>query len=226
MNAKQKQVEELRYERKFAVEIEDIKSFLYVVKLHPALFTETYEERRVNSLYFDTDDYSYYQDTTLGKSDRLKVRLRWYGNDIETISDGKVEIKSKSGYLGSKDTFNLGSFPTDEFLTNYKEYVNSAEDLDTACKQLFRFLRPILIVSYLRRYFISADKRFRITLDYALGFYDVQSGFNPLKKVSSNVTVLELKYQYEHDELARTLTGSIPNRYSKSSKYRIGLESL
>jgi hypothetical protein len=224
MNAKP--IEELRYERKFAVDSKDIKSFLYLVKVHPALFTETYAERRVNSLYFDSEDYAYYQDTTLGKSERRKVRLRWYGNQIECIGDGNIEIKSKSGHLGSKESYPLGTFATEDFVSNYRKYIHASEALDEGCKQLFRLLRPIIIVSYLRRYFVSADKNYRITLDYDLGFYDLHAGFNPLRKVPSDVCVLELKYAYEQDELARTITSSIPNRYSRSSKYRIGLESL
>jgi hypothetical protein len=225
MNAKLKPVENLRYERKFAVEIESIKSFLYLVKVHPALFTETYAVRQVNSLYFDTEDYAYYTDTIYGKSDRQKVRIRWYGAHLDTIHDGNLEIKSKSGYLGAKDTFYLGNFTTEEFLANYRTHIRAAE-VEPSCQQLFSLLRPTLIVSYLRRYFVSADKNFRITLDYALTFYDTRTHFSPAKKVTSDVSVLELKYAYEHDELARTITTAFPNRYSKSSKYRIGLESL
>jgi SPX domain protein involved in polyphosphate accumulation len=226
MNIRQKPVEALRYERKFAIEAESIKSLYYLVKLQPALFTESFEERRVNSIYFDTDDYSYYQDTAFGKADRHKVRLRWYGNDLETIHDGNIEIKSKSGFVSAKDVFYLGDFATKDLLAHYQTYIDAAETLDESCKLLFRFLRPIILVSYARRYFVSADKNFRITLDYDLCFYDLRSTFNLQKKVSSDVTVLELKYAYEHDALARTITTLLPNRYSRSSKYRIGLESI
>ena len=226
MYTKLNQVENLRYERKFAVDAVNVDSLLHLVKLHPALFIEVYEKRRVNSIYFDTDDYSYYQDTMLGKISRQKVRLRWYGNNVETIRDGKIEIKSKRGYLGSKEIFDLGTFPTDDLLVNFRKYIGASAEIDAGCKQLFGFLRPIIMVSYLRRYFISADKNFRITLDYALKFHDVRTGFNPLRSVASNACVLELKYQAEHDELAHTITASLPNRYTNSSKYRIGLESL
>lgn len=218
--------ENFRHERKFAVEAEQIPSLFYVLKLHPALFIEAYAERRVNSIYFDTDDYSYYMDTVLGKVNRHKVRLRWYGNQVAHIDNGKFEIKAKSGYLGTKETFDFGTFPIDDLLANYQDYIRASEFLPAVYQNRFSFLRPIILVSYLRRYFISADRRFRITLDYDLCFYDVKIGFNPLRKVPSDACVLELKYQPENDEAARRIAESFPYRYSRSSKYRIGLEAI
>lgn len=226
MHAKPEPIEDARYERKFALALDDIRTLQYQLRRHPALFTESYAERRVNSVYFDTDDYSSYLDTVSGRSERQKVRVRWYGNDIEQIVEGKIEIKSKRGYLGAKAAFNLGSFATADLLTNYKKVIDASEALDGDCKRLFSFLRPMIIVTYLRKYFISADRAFRITLDYELGFYDVRTGFKPSRKTLAGLCVLELKYPYENDELVRMITSSFPSRYSKSSKYRIGLELL
>lgn len=218
--------ENFRHERKFAVESDQIRSLFYVLKLHPALFSEAYAERRVNSIYFDTDDYAYYMDTVLGKVNRHKVRLRWYGEQMERIVNGKFEIKAKNGYLGTKETFDFGTFAIDDLLANHQTHIQTSAFLPTVYKNRFSFLRPMILVSYLRCYFISADKKFRITLDYDLCFYDVKMGFNALRKVPSEACVLELKYQPEHDEAARKIAEPFPYRYSRSSKYRIGLESI
>ncbi len=215
----------LRYERKFSTKLDDMKQMVLLIKAHKAIFKEAYEERRVNSIYFDTNGFEYYQDNLYGKSNRRKIRVRWYGDDIENLVAANLEIKSKNAHVGTKDTYNLGDNKIGDFLKNYASIIEKS-DADGAVKKLFPSLRPVILVSYSRRYFISADRNYRITLDYDLRYWDLHTGFNPLKKIDTDICVVELKYSYDNDDLANTISAEFPDRYSKSSKYAIGIDLI
>lgn len=215
----------LRYERKFAAEVDDIDDIVYQIKQYKALFKEIHKQRRVNSIYFDTNGLQYYQDNLFGKSKRHKVRVRWYGNDIEIIKNANLEIKSKNAHVGTKDTYNIGDFKLKNFLNDFSGIIDNSS-ADDSIKRIMPSLRPTILVSYSRRYFMSADSKYRITLDFDLKFWDLHSGFNLLKKVDTNICVIELKYSYENDDLVNLISENIPYRYSKSSKYAIGLELI
>lgn len=217
--------ENLRYERKFVFEGTNIKDVVTLIKLNNALFSEIYEERTVNSMYFDTHGFQLYSENVSGSSERSKVRVRWYGDNIGLMHDSKLEIKSKSGNIGDKNTFDLGNFRTHDFYDNYGRYVNS-DQIDPNHQFFLKTLAPVLIISYTRRYFMSADKAFRITLDYNLNFYDIRTSLNKRKKILSNISVMELKYKSKDDDRAAYITNQFPYRYSKCSKYVIGLESI
>ena len=68
---------DLRYERKFTTEQIDEKSVALIVKQNPACFSEIYNTRKVNNIYFDTLALSAYTDNIDGNSSRVKFRIRW-----------------------------------------------------------------------------------------------------------------------------------------------------
>ena len=75
-----------------------IRSKLFFNFHHPS--------RKVNSIYFDTNNYSSIRQNLDGISEKKKIRVRWYG-DKKTITDPILEIKSKKGFEVSKKNFDF-----------------------------------------------------------------------------------------------------------------------
>jgi len=88
-----------------------------------------------------------------------------------------------------------------------------------------KLLRPTMINRYLRKYYQSANKNYRITLDSKQQYYKVY--FNQISKVPTshrnNLLVLELKYDAKHDNKAHCITNQFPFRLTKNSKYVNGI---
>ena len=93
-------------------------------------------------------------------------------------------------------------------------------------KQSLTCLYVVLLNRYSRRYFLSFDKKFRITNDEGICYY----GMNNLGAVSESISakdpdmVLELKYDKEHAPFAEQISTLFPFRVTKNSKYMRGIE--
>jgi len=87
---------------------------------------------------------------------------------------------------------------------------------------------PLLLVRYKRKYFLSADKRFRITIDSGIEYYRVSKYKNNFINKSDyiNTVILELKYTEENDSSADEVSKYFPFRLTKSSKYVTGIQIL
>jgi len=85
-----------------------------------------------------------------------------------------------------------------------------------------------LLNTYRRAYFVSADRRFRITIDTNLKTYDVGSRLRRSIRRPSDAdsVIVELKYALNADEDAHQVTNALPFRLWKSSKYVTGMEKL
>jgi hypothetical protein len=82
--------------------------------------------------------------------------------------------------------------------------------------------------NYARKYFQSADKKFRITIDSDLKFIELAPIKNTFLKGLNDYfnNILELKYEKEMDDHAERITNLFPFRMTKSSKYIAGVEVL
>ena len=72
--------EDWRYERKFVVNnftFEQVEDFILK---NSFLFSEIYNKRQINNIYFDDLQFSAYHQNIEGLSERKKYRLRWYGD--------------------------------------------------------------------------------------------------------------------------------------------------
>lgn len=103
-----------RYERKFFVSNLDRVSAEKLVLHHPAFFSEIYHERYVNNLYFDYPAFQSYADSNRGNPDRVKTRIRWYGDLFGSIQDPVLELKIKRGFVGFKKLFPLNALELGE----------------------------------------------------------------------------------------------------------------
>ena len=85
-----------------------------------------------------------------------------------------------------------------------------------------------MVNSYKRAYYLSQDKRFRITIDHDLGFAPFQWNI-PTNKFYPSPTpavVLELKYDAKYDDLAQNIFDHLPFRQTKNSKFMEGINLI
>ena len=220
---------DFRYERKFLISELDRHEVESIVKFNSAIFSEIYTQRFVNNIYFDTISHSNYFDSIMGASQRLKSRIRWYGDLFGLIEQPTLELKIKRGFLGSKLRFPLDSFYLDEeYSLKVQQDIFAKSTVPCVLLEHLKSLRFSLLTRYSRKYFISADHKFRITLDFDMEFYKIgpsNNSFNE-KIVDHNNTVLELKYSDKDEEMAGVITNQFPFRMTKSSKYVSGIEEL
>jgi hypothetical protein len=216
---------ELRYERKFVVPASAASRIEPLLRLHSARFDEAFAPRFVNSLYFDTLALRHYFDGIDGEANRCKYRLRWYG-DLEGSCDHmQLEVKRKLGQVGSKTLRPLRGF-------EWKRGLSGAE-VARAFAPLWaevsdQRLEPVLLVRYARRYFVSRDGRFRITLDRDVTYQRVarvRNGFTPPARTGA-ARIVELKYARCDDDDANSIARAVPYRASRHSKYCSGVDLL
>lgn len=221
---------EFRYERKFLIEDLNQNQVESIIKIHPALFNEIYYERYINNIYLDSPNMQSYLDNVDGISDRLKTRIRWYGEMQGQINNPSLEFKIKSSYCIKKTSYSLDKFIIDDNLSSQiiKDAFNSSDLPDNVRAELLS-LTPMIMNRYRRKYFLSACGNFRLTIDSSMDFYkfnQLSNGFIPsTREKSKNHIVVELKYPVEKDTEASKLAALFPFRMTKNSKYVNGIES-
>ena len=217
-----------RYERKFVVSEFLQQKIELIIRLHPALFSEIHHQRWVNNIYFDSFSARNYHDNIEGLRNRVKVRIRWYGSFWGKVKEPMLEFKLKEGILGAKKIFPLSPFFIDEKIgvTGINDMIRNS-DLPDLVKTYLSPLTPCLLNRYLRRYYRSWDRSYRITVDSGMECNTIGSQFQVLfLKDSDNInTILELKYDSSKDANVDTITNHFPFRMTKNSKYVNGIES-
>lgn len=223
------QSEELRHERKFLVADYSASEVEQLLKFHPACFTQIYQQRTVNNIYFDTLGFNSYFGNQEGDTNRTKARIRWYGRLFGQVDHAVLEFKIKKGLLGRKDFYELSSFCLDENFSKEQliQALNS-EHVPHERKHSLLSMQPSLLNSYSRKYFISADKQFRITIDKDLLFYKISYNKNTFLNKVKNVgtVVVELKYDSKLEFEAKEIGDKLPFKMTKNSKYLQGIEQV
>jgi len=219
-----------RYERKFTVPTSfSIKTIEQFVKRNSYLFREVFYQRQVNNIYFDTAGYNDYFDNVLGVSDRKKTRIRWYGDTFGEVKKPVLEIKIKKGLVGDKWSYKLKPFVLDNTITSEGiQRVFKESNLPLPIFESVKNITPTLLNSYKRKYFLSANNKYRITLDFELLYHNIKVRFNNfnLKPVPDENIIIELKYELSDDNEAKSITTQFPFRLSKNSKYVNGVNTI
>ncbi|MBL7163975.1 MAG: polyphosphate polymerase domain-containing protein [Anaerolineales bacterium] len=222
-------IREYRYERKFFVDQLDAKQAIALIKGHPAMFSEIYPPRYINNIYMDDPWMENFFDNVDGVTERKKARLRWYHDLFRQVDDPLLEFKIKRGMVGTKAQYPFPAFAFDEGFTErgFKNVIR-ASDLPVDVKSALLALEPVLLNRYLRWYFATPDRRFRVTVDTGLTFYHLNKFSNRFiyKQVDYDDIVVELKYQSEDDPDAGRITAGFPFRMTRSSKYVQGIERV
>jgi len=215
-----------RYERKFTVSNSCREKILYSIKNHPAFFRPIFQPRQINNIYLDDQKLSFFKNNQIGIAKRKKIRIRWYGDLFGKTKRPKLEYKLKDGLLGDKWIFELPEFTIEPGFTN-----RSLVELFTTAKlplpivEDLHPLRPTLLNTYHRSYFLSADGNFRITLDESMAYYrfDYPRAYFKAVHRTANDFIVELKYLPAEDNLAQKISQNFPFRMDKSSKYVNGI---
>jgi len=218
-----------RYERKFFVSGVDSLTAESFVNLHPAVFSRIFHKRTVNNIYFDTLELNNYFDNVNGNSRRKKIRIRWYGELFGKIKNPTLEIKIKNGLLGRKLRYSLHPFNLNKNfnMDNILQIIQN-QKIPESIKTELKFLQPTLLNKYNRKYFLSEDKRYRITIDTKQEFYAINSISNSfIKKIKDKTNIIiELKYDMPSDNGVEKITNAFPFRLTKSSKYITGIKRI
>ncbi|MBD74994.1 MAG: hypothetical protein CMM96_05885 [Rickettsiales bacterium] len=216
-----------RYERKFVFTNKSASEVETIVKLIKGNFSEIYNERFINNIYFDKIGYPYLYDNVNGISSRIKIRIRWYGKFFSKKNKFFFERKKKEGFLVIKDSKYLGDLELNPN-TNLKKTFKTC--LGTNYKKHFsnyNNLAPKLVNRYQRKYFLSRDKNFRVTIDsnQKIGSPKAPISLENLY-VNTFKTIVELKYGLKWDMQASQIIYGISERINKNSKYIDGVNYL
>lgn len=85
-----------------------------------------------------------------------------------------------------------------------------------------------MLNSYRRRYFLSHDGCFRVTIDNDMTYCKVLPSVGTLlcKETDHQNTVIELKYLMAEDNNAKSVSNAFPFRMTKNSKYVSGVSRV
>ena len=208
-----------RYEYKMVLGNLTLEEAKNAILLHPNSFFERYPMRKVNNIYFDTNDLSNYYDSLAGISRRSKLRLRWYGESIQRVS-GNLELKEKNGMLISKITQKINN-KIDLKDISYRE-ITSIIKQNLRGRLHIEFLYaclPVLINSYYRCYYEAADSSARITIDYDLKVFDQRLYNKPnisFQTPLPNRIIIEIKVDKKEELNIKEITNSLPFRITQN----------
>ena len=203
------------------------------IKLHKFNFFKEYEDRNVNNIYFDSFNYKAFNDNLSGLPSRLKVRYRWYGElfSENNTNEGSLEFKFRKNVYGYKKVFKIKNL-TLNLNSKWSEIKNKILNaLTPEYKILYnRNSEKILINQYKREYFISKNKKLRITLDKNIKIFDQRFTFDKpnfkFKNYTQDYSVMEFKFNKEDKILLNDLDISVPIKASRNSKYINGVRSI
>ena len=203
------------------------------IKLHQYNFSKEYNDRYINNIYFDSNDYKAFNDNLTGLPSRLKVRYRWYGDlfSIENKKEGSLEFKFRKNVYGYKKIFKVKDLTIEKNCEwkDIKEKIYNS--LSTEYKILFKLnSEKILINRYQREYFRSKNKKLRITLDKDIQIFDQRFSLKKpnlkLTNYTQNYMVIEFKFDKEDKQFINDLDINIPIKVSRNSKYINGIRSV
>jgi len=218
-----------RYELKFVAEPTEYHRVLNWLSHHNLCLKSEYPDRQVNNIYFDSFNHSSYCENIYGSSSKSKVRFRWYGCSREPIN-GSLEIKCKRNQLNWKLIYKVQGAPGENSNDWKTIRSNIRQQLPLEGRKWIEMNPlPVLINRYKRKYFISNDKKIRVTLDSDLQIYDQTRKLSPNYSLKANlpkVLVLEIKFDRKLRNYAVSMLGDIPLRASRFSKYVSGFLSI
>jgi hypothetical protein len=212
----------LRYEVKLTCDTHILAQARSWMRCHPAGFVVAFPSRRVNSMYFDTQDLTNLNENLVGISERQKLRLRWYGTISTRVDRPMLELKQKSGQLGRKEQCQLACdldlrLPWSDILKTVRS--NAGPEWQPALQTIEH---PTLINSYQRDYLVTPDGAVRITLDYAQVAYGQRLTPRPnliARLLIADNVVIEIKAGPEQEDRLHEIASWFPVRRSRNSKY-------
>lgn len=222
-------MQEWRYEIKMICEEQLLPQVRSWVRLDSAYFALAYPTRRVNTLYFDTPHLNSFEANVTGVSKRQKLRLRWYGETKPLVERPTVELKFKENMLGGKMRYRLRhSLNLAESWRTIRQTIQ--DELLTEDPLLHRLMviaqQPTLLNYYQREYYMTADQRVRVTLDYGIRLFDQRFQLRPNYRFplgAPQTLIVEFKANQADGEYLQEIVGRFPLKRNRNSKYVNGL---
>jgi VTC domain-containing protein len=208
----------IRFEKKYVLNVQrvsDLRRSLMASKS----FRVDHESQTVNNLYFDSPGLAAVEENILGISNRLKYRIRWYGNTNININ-ARFEIKRRKDIGNWKEgnySLILKNSPWDLEINEFPD-LSSFEQLDDIVLANMKFMKPSLLNRYYREYYINRNGD-RLTIDRDIRYRNCRNG---IIKNDPNV-VVELKYSAKKEN--NGLIDFFNMTLSKNSKYVNGILS-
>jgi hypothetical protein len=213
---------DLRYEIKMLYDGLWLSQARSWIRTHPAAFVRAYPSRQVNNVYFDTPGLDTLNDHLSGVEERRKLRLRWYGQDLVVVRGGVLELKQKLGRHGWKESRPLESAFSMTSMTWPQIMSSLVDQFDETFHEYLAVSQPVLINSYMREYYVSADGSTRLTLDYELTVYDQRFSSRPnlrFQMPALNIVIIEVKSGVRDHSYLADLLAKFPLRVQRYSKY-------
>jgi hypothetical protein len=226
----------MRQEKKYTFSITNLSEVKKNIQDSVNSISKSYEDRYVNSLYFDSYDYLNYEENLGGLSNRSKARLRWYSKkpflNIDKETNMYFEIKIKRNLFGSK-LIHKFKFSNDTILFDNYSIINYLRKILP-----LSFLPYIdhcsimsLGVSYEREYFETYTKNLRLTIDKNIkfirpNFFDVFN-FKEIETYNLDYGVLELKFlKNMSNEVRNIMLDCVSISSGRHSKYSVGINLI
>ena len=169
---------------------------------------QLYPKRVINSIYFDTNNYSMYSDSMEGVLPRKKIRLRNYNYKFIFDKNVKKEIKISS-VEGRFKTSSLEKNPLIMMKLGYMDHD-------------YGLCNPVINIVYERDYY--KVKNIRLTLDQKITYKRIYNGQISSFTTYDNSNVVELKFNSEN--LINSVIKNFPFEISRFSKYCRGIEFI
>jgi len=160
-----------RFERKFYLPSSAI-SFASHLLGHCCPADRRYPRGTIHSVYYDTATLEHYDESEQGDRTRKKVRIRWYDSPQDAAADIPVfvELKSKTGFAGSKQRKELPTSPQRLTLSAMRNgilpYMKIVQALSEFNYTPESMLYPTLLISYQRLRFLDLLTGSRVSLDW------------------------------------------------------------
>ena len=97
-----------------------------------------FAKRKINSLYFDTDNLDFFKNSEEGVLPRKKVRIRWYDDNLKKLSK-ETKISSIEGRFKLSEAYEINKFLS-------KNNINLLD-------RTYGLLKPKILISYIREYY-------------------------------------------------------------------------
>ena len=214
MKIKDKKLE--RYERKWVFNNIDYNQLCLLLYRSNFKFIDQFNDRYVNSIYFDDKNFSALRQNIEGVNKKRKYRIRWYGGK-EILKSPLLEVKEKEGFIVTKsmhkiNELNIINLESSGSLEKIEDIVNKKLNLRNK-------IEPVLTTHYLRSYFISSNKIVRATIDREIKSLPLyrKGNINLFKEFKE--IILEIKYDTNLDIYVRENLKNITARLSKNSKF-------
>ena len=230
----------MRYERKYRVEGKSKTAVLAAILQHPMSFRKQFpdenligapQRRKYRIRWYGTDANKASKpileikrkDCELGEKHFAPMEDFDLVNHLDISREIRRQLQAKT-FAVEEQKLSLPS--KNDLISPPPQGLSKSENTAAAAKTPMPYipLQPTLLNSYERSYFLSMDRKFRLTIDWNMQFQALDIFFRPgARKETDLAVVVEIKYDAHLDQEYDRVGQDIPFRPSKNSKYVNGM---